>query len=324
MSFHVLIVQMKRLGDLIVTAPVVASIRAEHPEARITLAVLEAAGDLAREIRGVDQLLVFRRFRPNLSLWAAILTQRYDVTLDLTGNDRSALLTALSRATWRTGYGKRAMAHRRYAYNTLCHLPQKPFHIVDYHLKLAEAAGLNGKFAGWGLANVKPAGGERYILVHPGTTRPEKYWRPEAWAEAIDFVAGKTRLPVVITLGANAFEREHVERIASLAKTPVTLVKSPPLNEFFHRVAGASLVLSVDTVAAHIAAAAERPQVVLFGPINPFYWRPRHARARIVLGGYPEPLTEFWTGDKAGDMAKLETRTVILAIEQLLPAVISS
>lgn len=322
MSFHVLIVQMKRLGDLIVTAPVVASIRAEHPGAKITLAVLESAGELAREIRGVDQLLVFRRFRPNLPLWSAILTQRFDVTLDLTGNDRSALLTALSRATWRTGYAKRAGAHRSLAYNTLCHLPQKPYHIVDYHLKLAEAAGLNGQFAGWGLADVEPSkSGERYVLVHPGTTRPEKYWRPEAWAEVIDHTAAKTGLPVVITLGANGYERAHVERIVSLAKTPVKLVKSPPLNEFFHLVAGARLVLSVDTVAAHIAAAAERPQVVLFGPINPFYWRPRHRNARIVLGGYPEPLTEFWTGDKAGEMEKLETRTVLMAIEQLLPAV---
>ena len=45
--------------------------------------------------------------------------------------------------------------------------------------------------------------------------------------------------------------------------------------------------------AMHLAAATHTPQVILFGPTNPFHWRPKESPALILQGKTSEPITEF-------------------------------
>ena len=48
----------------------------------------------------------------------------------------------------------------------------------------------------------------------------------------------------------------------------------------------AQVLLSVDSTAMHLGAAFETPQVALFGETNPFHWRPRHPKARVLQPGH--------------------------------------
>ena len=94
----ILALQLKRIGDLILTTPALAALRRDFPSAQVTLIVADACGELLPAIESVDQGLVFLRGRWNASLCKQIAFQRFDVCLDFTGNDRSAFLAALSRA----------------------------------------------------------------------------------------------------------------------------------------------------------------------------------------------------------------------------------
>ena len=71
----------------------------------------------------------------------------------------------------------------------------------------------------------------------------------------------------------------------------------------------------------HLAAAWRRPQIVLFGPTNPFHWRPRHALARVLQAGQGDaPVAAFADGTPGGPMDAISTRAVIECIKLMPPA----
>ena len=81
----------------------------------------------------------------------------------------------------------------------------------------------------------------------------------------------------------------------------------------------AALVVSCDTAMVHLAAAFRRPQVALFGPTNPFHWRPRHEAALVISAAQPDwPLTDFQPRMKGAPMDRISTNVVIRATEVLL------
>ena len=121
-------------------------------------------------------------------------------------------------------------------------------------------------------------------------------------------------MPCVITGGPDAFERAHIAKITSEAVLPPDLLTLAALIE------RAALVVSCDTATVHFAAAFARPQIALFGPTNPFHWRPRHDRALILSAAKPDsPLRDFRPRMKGAPMDRISTELVIGAIASLIP-----
>jgi ADP-heptose:LPS heptosyltransferase len=67
----------------------------------------------------------------------------------------------------------------------------------------------------------------------------------------------------------------------------------------------------------HLAGAFGSPQVALFGPTNPFHWRPRHDRAIILQADGPVAPPEFRPQHPGGPMTEISTHAVIDAIVAL-------
>ena len=70
----------------------------------------------------------------------------------------------------------------------------------------------------------------------------------------------------------------------------------------------------------HLAAAFGTPQVALFGPTNPFHWRPRTTPATILQAGKPAPVTDFVPKQPPHPMKEISTEQVIDAMQTLLSA----
>jgi hypothetical protein len=58
--------------------------------------------------------------------------------------------------------------------------------------------------------------------------------------------------------------------------------------------------------------------VVLFGPTNPFHWRPRHARAAVLTAAAGGRATTFEPRAKGAAMELISTNAVVGAIDQAL------
>ena len=91
-------------------------------------------------------------------------------------------------------------------------------------------------------------------------------------------------------------------------------------------IAQARLLVTVDSAPMHLAAASKTPQVVLFGPTNPFHWHPRENTALILQGKSASPLVRFSHEQAGVPMNDISTEAVINAMDSLLstPAVQAS
>jgi ADP-heptose:LPS heptosyltransferase len=334
---RILALQLKRIGDLILTTPALAAVRAAWPEAHLALAVSEGCAALLPAIPGIDTTIVFGRGR-GFAPWQQAIAGSWDLCLDFTGTDRSALAVAVSRARQRTTFAwVRRNKMRALAYTDFVDSPVRDRHTVDHYHDLArgilspDLAATDPDFAP--RLQVPPEAaqraelllasvgvGEPFALLHPGTARPEKYWLADRWAAAAGALWESHGLASVITCGPDAFERAHAAEIESKIRNPKSKIVHPPdLLTLAALAARARVVISCDTAMVHLAAAFHTPQVALFGPTNPFHWRPCHDRAVVISAVNPEaPLTDFRPRMKGAPMDRISTGVVIRATEAVL------
>ena len=141
---NILLIQLKRIGDLILTTPAIAAVRQTFPDARITLIISAECIALAGAIRGVDRLLIMPRGLAGIKTAAAVARGRFDYCVDFTRNDRSALLVLLSRAKKRIVSFRikvRSKFRTRF-YNEFVPHRMRDMHTVDYHLALLAPLGI--------------------------------------------------------------------------------------------------------------------------------------------------------------------------------------
>jgi len=319
---RILVLQMKRIGDAVLTAPALASLRQAEPEARVTLVLSGVCGELG-PLLPADEVLVWRPGRLNFGLLRRLAAGGWDAVLDFTGSDRSALLSLLSRAPVRAGWEKFAVnGLRRRAWNRRSGAVVRELHTVEFHEALvrevipgALPAGDSGHLRSAGAGEV-PRLPSRYVLFHPGTARAEKYWPADRWAELLAHVGGALGWPVVVTGGRDPREAEAVEamRLGGVAFTDLS--GRLDLRQLAAVVERSRLAVTVDTGVMHLAAAWARPQVALFGPTNPWHWAPRHGLARILHGRDGEGRSSPRQARAA--MADLSVERVCAAVDDLL------
>ena len=320
-----LVLQLKRIGDAVLTAPALGALRAAFPGTRLTLVLAGAAGDLGPLFAAADEVLTWRSGALNAGLMQRVRDLKPDVVLDFTGTDRSALLSLVSGADVRAGYAKFADSFlRRAACTVTCEAAVRDLHTIDFHHRLAGAAGLR-------LPPVPDAGHlmlppglelpglpDRYVLVHPGTARAEKFWPVPAWTALLDQLHDRHGVPLVLTGGDWDFERKHVTEILSGTRAPVVDLRGRlNLRELAGVIAGARLAVTVDTAAMHLASSFQVPQIALFGPTNPYHWAPRQERAVVLQAGVEEGVP--WQPKQAGAaMEGLSWQSVARAADRLL------
>ena len=331
---NILLIQLKRIGDLILTTPAIAAVREKFPSAEISLVVAAGTRELLAAIPYIDRALIAKGRIGSAAHWITVARRRYQYCLDFTRNDRSAFLTLLS------GAGKRVTADhprqreklRSLSYNVLVPVPIRLMHTVDYHLGLLEPLGISDgsqtlslrlpaaalQKAEAVLADSGVTGG--FVIVHPGSARAEKFWEPDRWASVIDFAAAKG-LACIVTGGTSALEQSHIAQVKKRARTPLAdLSGRIDLLTLAALIEKARLLATVDSAPMHLAAAMQTPQVVLFGPTNPLHWRPRFSPALILQAGQPSPVTEFSPKQRPVPMNQISTEQVIHAMETLLKA----
>ncbi len=110
-----------------------------------------------------------------------------------------------------------------------------------------------------------------------------------------------------------------MDKLRSLLRVPcIDLTGQLSLVELAALIERCDLALGVDSMAMHLAAVFAKPQIVLFGPTNPYHWRPRHDQAVVLVAGQDEPATFFEPRAKGAPMELISTPQVIKAIHRAL------
>lgn len=333
----ILVLQLKRIGDLILTTPALRCLREAFPQAHITLASDATCRSLLAAIP-VDEHWVYEKSSgwgaffgtgPNAWVRSDLPAFRGDWCLDFTGTDRSAWLAFSSGCQRKATFARfRKKLLRSVVFGDFVDSPVRTRHTADHYTDLLRPLGIEREnvpldlqlpgAAVAGAATALAGAGVTgpYAVIHAGTARPEKYWRPERWAEVARFLWNEHGLPSVLTGAASPEEKAHLDAIASAADGAcVNLSGHSDLTGLAATIQGAKVFCGVDTAAMHLADAVGTPCAALFGPTNPFHWRPRHTRSVILRADASEPFTP---GQKGGPMEHLTAPMMINALRDLL------
>jgi ADP-heptose:LPS heptosyltransferase len=131
-------------------------------------------------------------------------------------------------------------------------------------------------------------GAAPFIVLHPGSGSARKNWPAAAWAQAVDLLRARHRLPLLVTAGpADEAALAALDRALSHGarrRAPWALLDGAGLPQLAAVLERAAVYLGNDSGVTHLAAALGTPSVAVFGPTDPAVWRPRGPCVR-VLGG---------------------------------------
>lgn len=349
MRMNILAIQLKRIGDVIVTTPALSLLSAKFPAARIFLAVDSVPALLGPAFRNIERVHTFARNSKNLRELLRIGSVDFEYCLDFTGTDRSALVTAMSRAKKRVTFSRFAQQQpRKLLYNVKVDSDVRQRHTIDHYCDLVTGAfdlpepppnqqrsqpdfshlphgllapPLSAVKQVRELLEERDLRAGQYFIIHPGAARSEKMWNRDRWVEVIDYLIGTSGCGCIITGSKARSELRHVAAIMDLLPDhlPVhNLAGSTDLPALLELVRNARFVVGVDTSIIHIAGAFEVPHLALYGDTNPYHWRVRNPYSTVLLAGYPAPLEEFEPRHKKRPVIEISTLDVMTALQNVM------
>lgn len=274
---RILVVVLRRLGDVLLTTPLIRSLRRAWPDATIdvlafadTTAILAGNPDIDRVIA----MPVRPGLRDSMAL-AARLARRYHLAISTQGGDRPVFFAALAgRRSVAPAAASSIMDRVKRALLSQSVMPEAGVHRVEEVLRLADSLGVPRVpevVAPTGAAP-SPVSGD-YAVIHPVPMYRYKRWTVAGWRALADDLA-RRGLTVVVTGGPAAGEKAYLDEIFADRPAVVRLDGRLAWHEITALIAGARLFVGPDTSVTHLAAATGTPVVALYGPTDPRLWGP--------------------------------------------------
>lgn len=282
---RILVIALRRLGDVLLTTPLIRSLRRAWPSASIDALVFADTAGILDGNPDIDRIIAMPP-RPSAaqSLMLGLrLFRRYDLAVSTQSGDRPTGFAIVAGGVRVApvedrlgGRIKRALLQRS--------VPVAGgIHRVEEMLRLADALGI---------ARVPelvaprpraiddmPAGD--YAVIHAAPMYRYKQWTMKGWRDLA--VALSTRgLGVIATGGPAESERRYLDEVWAGANV-TRLDGRLDWAQLSGLLANARVYVGPDTSVTHLAAAAGCPTVALYGPTDPRLWAPWPA------GGLAQP-----------------------------------
>jgi heptosyltransferase-3 len=273
---RILVVAMRRLGDVLLTTPLIRSVKRAFPDASIdalvfagTEGILSGNPDLAGVLTIAERASVADSFA-----LLRRLMRRYDLALSTQTGDRPTALAVVAgtQSAGPLDAGRASAAIKRLVLSRSYTADRTQHRIVDL-LRLADLIGIAAAREvvvpqGEVRADVLPS--QAYAVIHAAPKFIYKRWTADGWRR---LVAGlRVRGLATAVIGAKS-DRPYLD---SLWKDSDVLRLDGELSwpEISALIGGARIYIGPDTAVTHLAAATGTQTVALFGPTDPRIWGP--------------------------------------------------
>jgi ADP-heptose:LPS heptosyltransferase len=303
-----LIANAGHLGDLVMTTAIFPALRAQFPDLEIGIltgswsrSVLAGHEDVST-VHVFDHVLLnrsslsrkekFKRhFETRKSALREIQAKGYDAVVDLRfnpGNFAQFLRKCRIpvRIGFTTGGSGPFLTHPRGMDESLVHVTERFFQLIEVLGVKAEHRGLMKTSipapAEEDLNEVREKIGpfEKLAVLHTGATDEFKNWTEDGWRTAMrSLLAAGYR---VVLTGAGAEQKQLNQRLLEGIEGPLDLCDALSWREYVATISLADVVITLDTIAGHLAAALGRPSVTLMPGIIGYQWEP-YGRTSISL-----------------------------------------
>jgi heptosyltransferase-2 len=272
------------MGDIILTTPALAALKAHYPRAHLDFVVKERYQELLRDHQLLDGLYLLSPSDGLLSLGRQLRRQRYDIVLDLHGNLRSRFVTVLLPASMKLRYGKRIL--RRWAMVRGGYRPSGAPHVVDRYLECLRPLGIRAsrdrprlylsgddlKFREEFSFQHRLGVSRPLVGLHPGARWPGKRWPAERFARLGRELREKGNAEILVFGGPQ--EEDSASWVADEIGQPAQLASALSLGQLMALISGCDLFVTNDSGPMHLATALGVPVVAIFGPTHPMlgFW----------------------------------------------------
>jgi len=275
---RILVVTLQRLGDVLLTTPLIRSLKRAYPDASIDALVFAGTdGILAGnpDIANVITMPQRASARATISLLARLF-RRYDLAISTQSGDRPTLFAVLAgRRSAGLVEPHRLNGRIKGALLTRPVEVTRGNHRVREVMRLAEALGVVTD-----TTVVPPSASARegaarkpYAVVHVAPMFRYKQWTAEGW-RALAAGLSERGLAVIATGGPDAVERRYLDDV--WAACPEVERRDGKLSwgELADVIRNADVFIGPDTAVTHLAAATGTATVALYGPTDPRLWGP--------------------------------------------------
>jgi heptosyltransferase III len=313
---RILVITLRRLGDVLLTTPLIRSVRRGLEPVRLDTLVFRGSDAILRGNPDIDRVWTMAErasLRETLSL-ARDLFRRYDLVVSTQSGDRPTLFAWLAGRR-RVGLVPRAgMTGARWKRHVhdLAIVPEPQTHRVTQLMALARALGVDGSIeivCPRGAAACTSAPRQPYAVVHANPFYRYKRWTDRGWRALVRGLADRG-LAIVATEGPDPAEAAYLDRLWETAGPPVTRLRLDwaGLTALFER---AAVYVGPDTSTTHLAAASGCPTVALFGPTSPGLIGP------WPIGGLDRPWEPSGTIQNRGNVWVVQNPQPCLPCEKL-------
>lgn len=300
---RILIVRTDRIGDVLLSTPVIKALRDSYPNAYIAVMVSPYAKDIVDGNPYLDEVIIYdkegkhKSWRRSLKFAQNLKNKRFDLALLLHPTNRAHLVTFFSGIPRRIGYGRN---FRFLLTDRLKHakqLGQK--HELEYAMDLVRCLGIEPKdkilfmpikpeSERWVEELFKREGikaSDSLLALHPAASCPSKVWPNERFAQVADKLVQQYGFKVLVICGPKdlALAEGVIKQMRSLA---INLSGKTSVSQLASVLKRCNLFISNDSGPVHIAAAVGTPVISIFGRnqagLSPARWGPTGKKDKIL------------------------------------------
>ena len=312
---RILVITLRRLGDVLLTTPLVRTLRCGFPDARLEMLVFAGSERILKGNPDIDDILTMHP-RATISESIALLRKifrRYDLVVSTQAGDRPtfwAWLAGRRRIGLVAAHGggwKRLLLDDAVAAE-----PEQ--HRVSELLRLSDCLGLErqpSQVPPQGAASTAIVPPRPYAVIHINPLYRYKRWTDAGW-RGLARALSERALAVVATEGRDPVDRTYADEVWGPAD-PAVIRERGQLD--FGALAAllkeAAVYIGPDTSITHLAAACGCPTVALYGATSPRLIGP------WPVGGLAEPWEPAGTIQRRGNVWVVQNPLPCLPCEKL-------
>lgn len=282
---RLLIICIRRIGDVLLITPLIRTFKQHWPEAKIDLLVFKGTESILSSNPDIENIITIEE-HPNFSQHYQLIKKifrAYDMAVSTLPGDK-ATLYAYFAAKYRVGmlgegksrWWKYLLLSEAVEFDTIS------THTVLMNLRLAEILQLHPCseiVIAWQEADQQKVlhcidTHKKLAILHLRPKFSYKEWIKEGWIGAAHWLL-KMGYTVVLTGDRSESEKKMaLEVFNRLPEGVVNMVGHLSLNQVGFLLSRAKIYMGPDTVVTHMAAALGVPTLALFGPSNPVKWGP--------------------------------------------------
>jgi heptosyltransferase III len=313
---RILVVNLRRLGDVLLTTPLIRTLRRGFPDAALDVLVFRGSEKILQGNPDIRRAVTIPE-RPTVGETLAAIWQvcrRYDLAVSTQGGDRPTFFSMLAsrRRIGIVPHSGSGTWWKRWMYRWA--IPAVPeTHRVEILFRLSDALGLPRQQElvcpqGGSAEAIAPRG--PYAVVHANPLYRYKRWNDIGWRELAQGLS-KRGLSVVVTEGPDPSERAYIDSLWGDDPQIIRVRGRLDWPGLAALMQGASVYVGPDTSVTHLAAGSGCPTIAIFGPTSPRLIGP------WPLGGLKEPWAPAGMIQQRGNVWVVQNPLPCLPCEKL-------